>query len=310
MWGQVGAESRPRGCPELVPADPLSTRGISGAGFSQGHLGQGETWLVPSLSSLLALSPSQFQRGWHVLCALSLPAPACPMPPCVCQGIRFCAILNNSIFIGPTKTYRPLPAHTPPVCAPLTPAMGQLAFSAFPMPLPPASLCSLPPKNSLAHAPVMPSLPGERGMVPGVTAGDTPRVGRGWGGPAGHPGGSNQRKSLAVPSSGLVVPSSRGGFLYFISVASCSQSPDRPCTTRKCPLKTSPWLCFFFRAVSVCPEKGWGVRVLLPSRQCCPPLGPSEGSSSMPLGWLWLLCPLPVLRPATAWCRNEPPGSS
>lgn len=180
----------------------------------------------------------------------------------------------------------------------------------FPCPCPQHPSVISPQKNSLAHAPVMPSLPGERGTVPGVTAGDTPRVGRGWGGPGGHPGGSNQRKSLAVPSSGLVVPSSRGGFLYFISVASCSQSPDRLCTTRKCPLKTSPWLWVFFRAVSVCSEKGSGVRVVLPSRQCCLPLGPPEGNSSVPLGWLWLLCPLPVLRPATAWCRNEPPSSS
>lgn len=211
-----------------------------------------------------------------------------PCPPCVCQGISFCAILNNSIFIGPTKTYHPLPAHTPPVCVLFAPAVGQLAFSAFPMPLSPAALCSLPPRNSLAHAPVMPSLPGERGTVPGVTAGDTPGTLLGWavvGSPAGHPGGSNQRKSLAVPSSGLVAPGSRGGFLYFISVVSHSQSPVRPCTTWKRPLKTSPWLCFFFRAVSVCPEQGWGLLVPLPPCQHCPPtLGPAAGISSVPVG--------------------------
>lgn len=51
--------------------------------------------------------------------------------------------------------------------------------------------------------------------------GDTPGDGQRWGGPAGHPGRSNQRKSLAVPSCGLVTPGSRGGIfvLYFSHVS-------------------------------------------------------------------------------------------
>lgn len=145
---------------------------------------------------------------------------------CVCQGIHFCAILNNSIFIGPTKTYHPLLAHTPPVCAPITPATGNLALSAFPIPSPPASPCSSCLQNKLGPCPCDAQPARERGTVPGWA-----EVGV----PAGHPAGSNQRKSLAVPSSGLVAPGSGGdgGGLYFISVVCCSQSPAHPCTTRK-----------------------------------------------------------------------------
>lgn len=189
MWGKVGAESRPRGRPELVPADPLSARGISGIGFSQGHLGQAEGWLLPSLSSLLALSPGHFQRVWRVPCPCWPPSPC---SPCVCQGIRFCAILNNSIFIGPTKTYHLLPAHTLPVCVPLTSATGQLALSAFPMPLSPASLCFPPPQKKPGPCPCdAQSARGEGHGAGGASwghPGDTPGVGRGGGGPAGHPG--------------------------------------------------------------------------------------------------------------------------
>lgn len=253
MWGKVGAESRPRGRPELVPADPLSARGISGIGFSQGHLGQAEGWLVPSLSSLLALSPGHFQRGWCVPCPCRPPSPC---SPCVCQGICFCAILNNSIFIGPTKTYHPLPPHTLPVCAPLTSATGQLALSAFPMPLPPASLCfpPPPPKKSLAHAPVMPSLPGERGTVLGVPAGDTLGTTLGWAGGGGAswaPRGIKPKEKLGRAQLWLGRPQVWGGIfvLYFGRVP--FPEPGLPVYCLETPIKNKP-LAVVFSGLCLC----------------------------------------------------------
>lgn len=214
MWGKVGAESRPRGRPELVPADPLSARGISGIGFSQGHLGQAEGWLVPSLSSLLALSPGHFQRGWCVPCPCRPPSPC---SPCVCQGICFCAILNNSIFIGPTKTYHPLPPHTLPVCAPLTSATGQLALSAFPMPLPPASLCfPPPPKKKPGPCPCdAQSARGEGHGAGGASwghPGDNPGVGRGRGGQLGTQGHKTKGKAWPCPALAWSPPGLGGNF--------------------------------------------------------------------------------------------------
>lgn len=155
--------------------------------------------------------------------------PSPHLPQLVCQGIRFCAILNNSIFIGPTKK------HLFPLCALpghglLTPTIGHIALSAFPVPL---SLCAPPQKPS--RAPVIPSLLGAgRGawcQEPALaTSMGTPGMGTGC-----VPAGSNQRKSLAMPSSGLLAPGCRGGlyFCTFISVVSHFQSPACPHTTRK-----------------------------------------------------------------------------
>lgn len=167
-------------------------------------------------------------------------------PSCVCQGIYFCAILNNSIFIGPTKTYHPLPAHTPPVCAPSPLPRGSLPSVPFPCPC--LQHPCFPPQKSPCLCDAQPARGEGRGAARASWGhpGDTPGDGQRWGGPAGYLAGSNQRKSLAVPSCGLVTPGSRGGeFLYFISVMSRSQSLAHPCTTRKRRLKTSPWLCFF-----------------------------------------------------------------
>lgn len=112
--------------------------------------------------------------------------------------------------------------------------MGQLALSAFPMPLPPASLC-FPPKK--ARASVMPSLPGERGVVLHVPAGDTlgtpPGMGRGGGALLGTRGGQTKGKVWLCPAVAWSPLAPGGEFLYFISVMSRSQSLARPCTTRK-----------------------------------------------------------------------------
>lgn len=139
------------------------------------------------------------------MCAPSLPMPACPSPPvcvCVCQGIHFCAILNNSIFIGPTKTYHPLLAHTPPVCAPFTPATGNLALSAFPIHSPPASPVPPPPRISWAHAPVMPSLPGRGAQCQG---------GQRWGSQLGTQQGQTKGKAWLCPALAWSPPAPRGG---------------------------------------------------------------------------------------------------
>lgn len=100
------------------------------------------------------------------------------------------------------------------------------------------------------------------------------------GGPAGHPGESNQRKSLAVPRSGFVAPSSGGGgvFLYFILVVSHSRSPARPCTTWKRPLKTSPWL-WFFSGLRPCVWRGGQGPRAAPLGSCCRQLLHAHGAA-------------------------------
>lgn len=145
--------------------------------------------------------------------------PSTPPPPQrVCQGIRFCAILNNSIFIGPTKKQRPLRAHALPGCGPLTPATGRVALSAFPVPLPQHPCVSPPPhpqKKSPARAPVTPSLlgPGERGSVRGSQrwppVGDTSGT-PGWG--AGSvPRGQTKGKAWPCPALACSPPNCFGG---------------------------------------------------------------------------------------------------
>lgn len=100
--------------------------------------------------------------------------------------------------------------------------MGQLALSAFPMPLPPASLC-FPPKK--ARASVMPSLPGERGVVLHVPAGDTlgtpPGMGRGGGALLGTRGGQTKGKVWLCPAVAWSPLAPGGGIfvLYFSHVS-------------------------------------------------------------------------------------------
>lgn len=218
------------------------------------------------------------------------PCPCQPPPHlpcvcvCVCQGIHFCAILNNSIFIGPTKTYHPLLAHIPPVCAPLTPVTGHLALSAFPMPSPPASPCSSPLRISWAHAPVMPSLPGRGAQCQG---------GQRWGSQLGTQRGSNQRKSLAVPSSGLVAPSSKGGdfVLYFSGVL--FPEPGSPVYHPETLIKNKP-LAVFFSGLCLCVQSR--VRGCLSSSHvasCAPPWVLLQAAPPCPWGrsgfcTLWL----------------------
>lgn len=131
----------------------------------------------------------------------------------------------------------------------------------------------------------------------------------GWaevGGPCWAPGASNQRKSLAVPSCGLVTPGSRGGFLYFISVM--FPEPGSSMYHLETAIKNKPLAVFFFR--TLCVQGRVREHLSFPCCQCCPPLGPVVGSCSMPLGQVWLSHPLAALRPATAGCRNDPSGSS
>lgn len=156
--------------------------------------------------------------AFHVPVHASLPP---HLPQRVCQGIRFCAILNNSIFIGPTKK------HLLPLCALpghglLTPTMGHIALSAFPVPL---SLCAPPQKPS--RAPVIPSLLGAgRGawcQEPALaTSMGTPGMGTGC-----VPAGSNQRKSLAMPSSGLLALAAGGGCIFVLLFLLCPTSRAR-----------------------------------------------------------------------------------
>lgn len=250
---------------------------------------------------------------WHSHPATSKGDGMCPVPACaslpstpVClSGDCFCAILNNSIFIGPTKTYHPRSAHTPLVCAPPTPAGGQLTLSAFPIPSPLASLC-FPPKETPGPCPC----DAQPATAEGHGAGSDSRGhhwgGQMWGSPAGHPDRvSNQRKSLAVSSSGLVAPSSRGGIfvLYFSHVL--FPEPGSPVYHSETLIKNEPLAVVFFRAVSVCPERGQGPHAPLLHNQHCPRPGPAVGSSSVPVEQLQLSRPLAVLRLDTAWCRNE-----
>lgn len=99
----------------------LAPRGLAALASARVTLGRGRAGLSP---------PSH--PCWHCHPATSKGDGTCPVPACaslpstpVClSGDRFCAILNNSIFIGPTKTYHPRSAHTPPVCVPPHPCRG------------------------------------------------------------------------------------------------------------------------------------------------------------------------------------------
>lgn len=163
-------------------------------------------------------------------------------PSCVCQGIYFCAILNNSIFIGPTKTYHPLPAHTPPVCAPSPLPRGSLPSVPFPCPC--LQHPCFPPQKSPCLCDAQPA----RGEGRGAARASWGHP-RGWaevGGPCWAPGGVKPKEKSGCAQLWLGHPWLQGGeFLYFISFMSRSQSLAHPCTTRKRQLKTSPWLCFF-----------------------------------------------------------------
>lgn len=191
------------------------------------------------------------------------------------------------------------------MCPPSPLPRGNLPSVPFPCPHPQHP--SVPPaKKCLAHALVIPRLPGERGTVLGVTAGDIPGVGRGGGAQLGTQTGCQTKgKAWLCPALAWSPPAPEGGFLYFISVMSCSQSLARLCTTQKCRLKTSPWLWFFS---GLCPCVRSGVRGCMPPScitSIAPRPGPAAGSSSVPVEQLWFSHPLAMLRLATAWCRNE-----
>lgn len=238
----------------------LAPLGLAALASARVTLGRGRAGLSPP-----------FHPCWHCHPATSRGDGMCPVParaslppcrpPCVCRGIRFCAILNNSIFIGSTKTYHPLPAHLHLSVPPSPLPRGSLPSVPFPCPCPWHSSASLPPEKP---GPCPCDAQPARGEGCGAVGagwghpGDTPGVGRG-GGPSWAPRwGQTKGKAWPCPALAWSPPAPGGGFLYFISVVSRSQSPARPCTTWKRPLKTSPWLWFFFRAASMCLERGWG----------------------------------------------------
>lgn len=179
--------------------------------------------------------------------------PASLMPLCVCQGICFCAILNNSIFIGPTKTYHPLPTHTPPVCAPSPLPQGTLPSVPFPCPCPQHP--SVPPPLPKAHASVMPSLPGERGVELHVPAGDTLGtplgMGRGEGALLGTHGGVKPKEKSGCAQLWLGHPWLQGGIfvLYFSHVS--FPEPGSSVYHPEATIKNKPLAVFF---AGLCPE--------------------------------------------------------
>lgn len=174
----------------------------------------------------------------------------------------------------------------------------------------PPSIPLFPPRK--AHASVMPSLPGERGMVLHVPAGDTlgTLLGMGRGeGPCWAPGGVKPKEKSGCAQLWLGHPWLQGRIfvLYFSHVS--FPEPGSSVYHPETAIKNKPLAVFFS---GLCLHVQSRVRDQLSF--------PCVASAVLPWVLQWAAAPCPwgrsgshplaALRPATAQCRNEPSESS